>query len=298
MRVPQSIKGIIRRKLIDSGLIGKAVIEVNGKTIVFHEVVKSSILKDLAYHQDQSYEMEVASLVTNFPYPIEYFVDCGANVGYFSALAELSFPKATQVIAVEPFPDNVAYLKRLREENHLSFEIVERALAADKDREVDFYFPVHKSSSALSSSASLIDCFRGSGKLYDHLPAKNVKVITTTLSSVLQNPDNPALIKLDCEGAELDILTSSPKHVNSNSIDWIIEILINDEDKAELFELMRSSGYDAYLITNGGLVKEDRPLTLPYLDRPNRTCWKNHFFTKKDPELIKIFSKEVYHRWI
>ncbi|MBT5400011.1 hypothetical protein HOL24_05660 [bacterium] len=61
---------------------------------------------------------------------------------------------------------------------------------------------------------------------------------------------------------------------------------------------MKSNGYTGYLITNAGLVKEDRPLTLPRPNRSDRTLWRNHFFTKKPISEIEQFSIKNYGHWI
>lgn len=74
--------------------------------------------------------------------------------------------------------------------------------------------------------------------------------------------------------------------------------MINDIDKREVFDLMNGHGYTGYLITNAGLIREDRPLTFPRPDRSDRTLWRNHFFTKKPDSEIKKFSIENYGHWI
>ena len=50
-------------------------------------------------------------------------------------------------------------------------------------------------------------------------------------------------------------------------------------------------------LTNAGFVEEQRPLTLPKYDNFNeklRTCWKNHFFTKKNKEIKKSLKNFNY----
>ena len=69
----------------------------------------------------------------------------------------------------------------------------------------------------------------------------------------------------------------------------------------EIFNLMIDCGYESYLLTNAGFVEEKRPLTLPKYDNFNRklrTCWKNHFFTKKNKEEIKKRSLKHYNYFI
>ena len=84
-----------------------------------------------------------------------------------------------------------------------------------------------------------------------------------------------------------------------NNLDLIIEIMINDANKQTVFALMREAGFDAYLMTNGGLVREDRPLTLPIqgaIPKPgaSRTGWRNHLFTKEPEDRVKGVSTALY----
>ena len=108
----------------------------------------------------------------------------------------------------------------------------------------------------------------------------------------------PTLIKLDIEGYEEKSLRSIEKDLKSqNQIDLLVEKIINDQNKLSIFNFLKSLGYDAYLLTNAGLVYEDRPLTLPkpYKDSSTgylRTLWKDHFFTKKNKkEIIELNNK-------
>ena len=46
-------------------------------------------------------------------------------------------------------------------------------------------------------------------------------------------------------------------------------------------------------MTNKGLIKEFKPLTIPKPKiKSSRTIWRNHFFTKKPEHLINKINKE------
>lgn len=123
------------------------------------------------------------------------------------------------------------------------------------------------------------------------------KVQTITLEDLLQDVEK-ALVKLDIEGNEFRVMEHSLPLLQDKEIDYVLEMMINDQDKKELFDLMKSYGYNGYLITNAGLVAEDRALTLPYPYVKNRTMWKNHYFTKKNIEDVKAFSLKNYGYFI
>jgi FkbM family methyltransferase len=292
-----TIKRIINRKVIDSGLIRKKSFSVNGKSIVLTNLNESNLLKGIALNGFESYENEVVTLIKNYPWEICAFFDVGANIGIYSILTELYHPKI-KVVSVEPFPKNIEYIKNVKKINLLNFELIEKAIDRESGEKKTFYFPTAKNSSKLASSASLINSFKGTGGIFDHISYETVEVVTTTLNSIVSPYRDSCLIKLDCEGNELRILESSIPILERSNVDFIVEIMINDKDKHDVFSIMKKHGYKGFLITNAGLVCEERPLTFPYPEKKNRTIWKNHFFTKKDISEIKDVSEKYYGYWI
>jgi FkbM family methyltransferase len=280
-----------------SGLIKKKAFVINGKSIILTNLNQSNILQGIALNGFESYENEVVTLIKNYPWEMCVFYDVGANIGYYSILTELYHPK-TKVVAIEPFPKNIEYIKRIRKLNNLNYELIEAAIDRSSGERRVFYYPTTSSSSKLAASGSLINSFKGTKGVYNNLPYETVEITTTSLSSVVAQHDGSCLIKLDCEGNELSILESSTDVLGRSDVDYIVEIMINDQDKNDVFSLMQRNGYKGFLITNAGLVYEDRPLTFPYPDRRNRTIWKNHFFTKRDISEIRDISEKCYGCWI
>jgi len=235
-------------------------------------------------------------LIKNYNWDIEYFYDVGSNIGYYPVIVNAYHPSVS-VIAIEPFPLSAEYIDTLKYNNKLSFTLIKKAIDSTSGSIKNFFFPISKSSSKLPGSATLVNSFKGSGGVFDNLPFDTIKVETVTLDDLMRANNSNSLVKLDCEGNEFNILSSS-SILKRQNIDFIIEIMINDLDKNEVFDLMNGYGYDGYLITNAGLVKESRPLTLPNPDRNDRTLWRNHFFTKKSISEIQNFSIENYGHWI
>lgn len=293
-----AIKKRIKRAAIDHQLLNSAQITINGKNIEFHNISSSNLLKEVAINGLKGYEPELVKFMESYPFEIKTFIDGGSNVGFYTVIACTNFGENVEVIAVEPFPENAKYIRHVQQANNLNFTLIEKALHSEADQEIEMHYPVAKNSSKLSSSASVINSFEGTQGLYSNLPSESLTVTTTTLEDVVSQQEFPALIKLDCEGNELTILEKSKDLLKRDDVDFIIEIMINDKDKKEIFDLMKSNGFGSYLITNAGLVQEDRPLTLPYHDKDNRTCWKNHFFTKRPIKDIETFSKDSYKYWI
>ena len=283
-------------KMISYGLIRTKIFIVNNNNVKFHDIKNNNLLKSITINGFESHENETIKLIKKYNWEMSDFYDIGSNIGHYAVIASL-YHKDINVIAVEPFPLNSEYIDTLKLNNKLSFSLIKKAVDSTTGATKNFYFPVSKNSSKLPGTGTLINSFKGSGGTYDDLPFETVQVETITLDDLTKGSGDGILIKMDCEGNEFNILKSSSL-LARNNIDFIIEIMINDLDKNEVFNLMKGHGYNGFLITNAGLIQENRPLTLPKPDRNDRTLWRNHFFTKKPISEIKQFSIDNYGHWI
>lgn len=283
--------------LISSGCIRNAIVCVNGRRLCFPGISRSNILRTISLDGFESYESEVVTFLKAYPSPVSVFVDGGANIGFYSVLAESYFPKGTRIVAVEPFSENRRYLKNIRKLNGLGFELVEGALDSSGGLLKQMYYPVSAGSSRLSCTASLVNRFKGTEGVFQDLDYSCEEVRTVSLEALCAS-EGTTLVKLDIEGNELSVLRSSERLLRRSDVDFIIEIMINDSDKNDVFALMTRYGYRGYLITNAGLVRETRPLTFPVPTLKNRTIWKNHFFSKRNEEEVRNLSMKAYGYWV
>ena len=120
-------KKILFSSLINKGFIRQKTFIINKKPITISSINKSNLLKQIAKNGFESYENEMVTLIKNYPWKMNKFIDIGANIGFFSVLTEIFHPN-TKVIAVEPFPKNIEYLKMLKNKNKLSFHLYEKAI--------------------------------------------------------------------------------------------------------------------------------------------------------------------------
>ena len=124
------------------------------------------------------------------------FVDCGANLGWYSVVAGLL---GADVVACEPMPANAALLRRNVSHNQLSarVEIHETALGLTGGSAMLHLSPTNQGDHRLHAGASLD-------------PSKEratVSVSVRTLSEVLGGR-RPTVIKLDTQGSEVAILSA------------------------------------------------------------------------------------------
>ncbi len=235
-----------------------------------------------------SYEEEMLIFFDFFRY--DHFFDIGANIGLFSFYATKI--KGWPTTAYEAYPRNIEYIKKIMKLNNIFFEISETAIS-NKFGKSKFHVPIAKNSSKLASSSTLdIEEMK---RIYEKIKYETIEVSTIPFSSVLKdiNPKKNYLIKIDVEGWEYKIISSTKILETLRNVDLIIEFNINNPFNNKLFNLLINFGYDSYLMTNKGLIREFKPLTIPKPKiKSSRTIWRNHFFTKKPEHLINKINKE------
>lgn len=163
----------------------------------------------------------------------ELFVDIGANVGCYSILASFSFSK---VIAVEPGKNQKQLLLNNLAKNSINnVFIIENAVGS----------------------------FNGEGKLYESKMSVNNSLINVdddfqevnvmTLDALLNDISSIDLLKIDVEGAELEVIKSG-----INSLEKIEEIIIEvrEEFEVELLKIMNNYNFICYLLEDRKKIKE------------------------------------------
>jgi FkbM family methyltransferase len=137
-------------------------------------------------------------------------VDVGANVGYLTALAAARVGPSGLVHAVEPAPDNVAVLRANVARNGLSQVHVVEAAAGRHGGVRDLFLR-----GELSAVNSLYpsSCY-----------ARVTGVVEVPVVSIDDLVDGRAdLVKIDVEGAELDVLGGMPRLLASRALRLIVE---------------------------------------------------------------------------
>ena len=124
-------------------------------------------------------------------------VDVGANIGAFMLYAILG--GASRVISFEPSREAFSVLGRNVERNQLADRVIVRQLAVSGVGGSTVWFPTTSSPS---------------NRIVDHAPAEgglsgHEEVSTTSVAEIVDTHGDVDLLKLDCEGAEYDIVAAT-----------------------------------------------------------------------------------------
>jgi len=135
--------------------------------------------------------------------PIEFVIDIGANVGYFSLFALSKNPSA-KVFAYEPIPKNFKLLNKYKLQNpHLNLQVFNKAVSKPNQKSIILHFD---ESDEFTTSASLFS---------DDKQLDKLEVESTSLESIIKDNqlNKVDLVKLDCEGAEYSILYNTDEKI-------------------------------------------------------------------------------------
>ena len=143
---------------------------------------------------DTDGEKDIQSILESHLKAGDTYVDVGANVGLHVMLATHYVGESGKVKAFEPVPSNLHLLRRNLKLNKITSqcEVFPVALTASGGGEVEMTVEA-----GFSPAASLAENFDG----------RKIKVPTRTLDECLADLNHaPALIKIDVEGAEHEVL--------------------------------------------------------------------------------------------
>lgn len=159
------------------------------------------------------YEPDVREFLKHVLKPGSVFIDCGSNIGYFSVLAGSLVGKEGTVIAIEANPLSHALLETNLKFNNFGTAI-HCALTCDAG-EVELFMPVEGDVYSSLRKGGLV-----TGKF-----VRSFKVLGRTLDDVVKelSLSKVDVIKLDVEGAEMDVLYSANRILSDFRPTIIIE---------------------------------------------------------------------------
>ncbi|MEM3709051.1 MAG: FkbM family methyltransferase [Nitrososphaerales archaeon] len=151
----------------------------------------------------------------------------GAHAGYYTLICARL---AKKVIAFEPNPSNCKFLRFNVLINKLDNVMVVRAAVSDFNGHAELYIPQTRGRT-LTDQSTLV--YKGQG---------SIEVPVVTLDTFFEHIDKPDVIKIDVEGAELNVVKGALKTIAKGVRLIIVEIHSSDV-KIPIIELLQGLGY-------------------------------------------------------
>jgi FkbM family methyltransferase len=174
------------------------------------------------------YERPVQEAISSLIKPCDVFYDIGANIGFFSVLAGRLTGSAGRVFAFEPVPENASLIERNRRLNHLNnIEILRMAASLHSGKSE--LLLAHCAGGAVLKSAGTPPDQSGS-----------MVVETRSIDALVQRREiqPPDIVKIDVEGAEMNVLLGMAEVLDQWGPKIIIEV--DDADKTRCQEKLRA----------------------------------------------------------
>lgn len=152
-------------------------------------------------YYESDYEAENYTFLQKQVKPGMHILDIGAHLGLFSATCSQLTGEQGKIICFEPTPGTFAILKETLRLNHCNNVTALQAAVSSKEGKATFYV----SETAGCNSNSLVK-----NKSDREASGYDVRLVTID-SIVAEYSVNPSLIKIDAEGAELDVLKGGAK---------------------------------------------------------------------------------------
>lgn len=168
-----------------------------------------------AYFSEQCHEKEVVRNIGKLLQPRGLFVDVGASLGQFTYFANQCLQNG-EIIAVEADPIRFEELQRncAEWEAESSNRITAiHAAVCETNGEKTFFSTMSQVSGGLTPRTTVPHSVQWT----------EVTVPCTTIDSLLEGKD-PDLIKIDVEGAEMDVLLGAEQVLNRGTASFLIEI--------------------------------------------------------------------------
>jgi FkbM family methyltransferase len=190
------------------------------------------------------FESDVQAAVGRLLSPGDFFLDLGANAGFFSLVAHRRIGLTGKCVSVDPDPANCQNMAELAKLNNLTnWTILQRAVA--------------------EAAGKLRFAVAGPGSPTGHLAGDDEsgevsEVEVTTIDAICRQHGSPRLIKMDIEGAEVRALKGAMETLRDLRPAWLIE-LHSQELAQEIRKILGGAGY-RFSTLAGEAIDDSRPL--------------------------------------
>lgn len=214
------------------------------------------------------YEMGVIRQLENWVQPGDFLIDAGANIGWLSLHMAALTGRKGQVWAFEPHPlMHQILLENISLNPHLVIKPFHKGLGHTFSESVLFENPhINRGGASFINSSG-----ESTGWPVSLIPLDSL---------VPEFPQSPALLKIDVEGWELEVLKGANQilaaaHRPKLIIEYSLERPATQKE-TELFDFLQAKRYSVWKLSNGKerrgeLVPVKTPGDLPIHD--NLFCW-------------------------
>ena len=183
----------------------------------------------------------------------DHFLDIGAHYGYFTLLAAELVGTNGQIKAFEPSTKTFALLSK-NTQGKPQIEALQSAVS-ETEGEISFYeFPNLYSEYNTKEIAQFEN-----EAWFQQSPPKKVTIAATTIDKICNNGFLPKIIKIDVEGAELEVIKGGEDILKQHSPTLVMEYLTSERQNAahrKASELLQSWGYSSYRIDEKGNLEK------------------------------------------
>jgi FkbM family methyltransferase len=186
--------------------------------------------------------------------PWSVFVDVGAHIGYYSALAADALDGAGRVYAFEPCPAN--------------FDLLQKNTAIYGNMIKAFGMAVGEK--VCQGELFLCNTNSGDHRLAPVADRQAIPVCVTTLDASLADVPAVDLLKIDVQGSELQVLRGAREIIGrSPKIRGIIEyspelLTLAGEKLTDFFDIFEAYGLRLYMRREKSIIPADVPWLLTY----------------------------------
>ena len=221
---------------VEKGCLAVRVPDFGG---IFEVDLQSHILRRLL--RDKNYEPELVMIVKAYVDSQKDVLDIGANIGLFTVLLSKTISGKNRVLAVEPTPLALHYLRRNIERNDIQNIIVFEGVATNKKG--NFVLNTISGMEEYSSLGEIVN------EVKRGRPTESIEVKGDTVDNLVREYNlNPGFIKIDAEGAECLVFSGALGTIKKYKPVIISELseslLANFGETSEtIFKFLRENGY-------------------------------------------------------
>lgn len=176
--------------------------ETAGGTIRSYELIER--------HTDD----QMLAAIDSFCGPRAVIYDIGANIGIYTAALASDSPQR-QIIAVEPAPQNVAYLRRTVTLNNISNQVkIHQCGLGEVHEEQIFYISTYPELSGFNAE---------SATRWEATVAETVTVEQQSLDTLVETTPQPDVLKIDAEGSGPSIIAGAENTLTTHQPALFVE---------------------------------------------------------------------------